>query len=601
MTVLNDDNTSLVDGKYAIGDLIDLNELRRIFERFTDATGFTIGFLDHPGMNILIATGWKDLCTKIHRNCPLSAENCVRSNQHLLNSLDVPGKLLIERCENGLVDCAFPIFVKGKHVASLATGQLLTEKPDLDKFRQQARHFGVDEKTYMDALAEIPIVSEEKLRSVTTFLGEMALVFSQLGYAHLVIKENAERLEQEIATRKLAEERQRKSEEQLQQAQKIESIGRLAGGIAHDFNNMLGVILGHTEIALEQVDPALPLHAELNEIQKAARRSADLTRQLLAFSRKQPIVPKVLDLNETVAGMLTMLRRLIGEHINLTWQPGAGLCRVKMDPSQIDQILTNLCVNSRDAITRTGNITVRSDNITLGEAYCADHLDAVPGQYVLLEVIDDGCGMKKNILAHVFEPFFTTKELGKGSGLGLSTVYGIVTQNKGSITANSESGKGTTISIYLPYFEGTPTPTIDDIETEAPTGQGEIVLVVEDEPSMRLTCSRFLETLGYTVLVADTPAAAQDIVARNPGGIHLLLTDILMPGMNGPDLAHSLISLDPNLKCLFMSGYTPTEIIPLIAPGEKVFFIQKPFSRKELAVKVREVLRTRPSDHNAGI
>jgi signal transduction histidine kinase len=453
----------------------------------------------------------------------------------------------------------------------------------------------------MDALAEIPIVSEEKLRSVTTFLGEMALVFSQLGYAHLVIKENAERLEQEIATRKLAEERQRKSEEQLQQAQKIESIGRLAGGIAHDFNNMLGVILGHTEIALEQVDPALPLHAELNEIQKAARRSADLTRQLLAFSRKQPIVPKVLDLNETVAGMLTMLRRLIGEHINLTWQPGAGLCRVKMDPSQIDQILTNLCVNSRDAITRTGNITVRSDNITLGEAYCADHLDAVPGQYVLLEVIDDGCGMKKNILAHVFEPFFTTKELGKGSGLGLSTVYGIVTQNKGSITANSESGKGTTISIYLPYFEGTPTPTIDDIETEAPTGQGEIVLVVEDEPSMRLTCSRFLETLGYTVLVADTPAAAQDIVARNPGGIHLLLTDILMPGMNGPDLAHSLISLDPNLKCLFMSGYTPTEIIPLIAPGEKVFFIQKPFSRKELAVKVREVLRTRPSDHNAGI
>ncbi len=599
--MLNDDNTSLVDGKYAIGDLIDLNELRRIFERFTDATGFTIGFLDHPGMNILIATGWKDLCTKIHRNCPLSAENCVRSNQHLLNSLDVPGKLLIERCENGLVDCAFPIFVKGKHVASLATGQLLTEKPDLDKFRQQARHFGVDEKTYMDALAEIPIVSEEKLRSVTTFLGEMALVFSQLGYAHLVIKENAERLEQEIATRKLAEERQRKSEEQLQQAQKIESIGRLAGGIAHDFNNMLGVILGHTEIALEQVDPALPLHAELNEIQKAARRSADLTRQLLAFSRKQPIVPKVLDLNETVAGMLTMLRRLIGEHINLTWQPGAGLCRVKMDPSQIDQILTNLCVNSRDAITRTGNITVRSDNITLGEAYCADHLDAVPGQYVLLEVIDDGCGMKKNILAHVFEPFFTTKELGKGSGLGLSTVYGIVTQNKGSITANSESGKGTTISIYLPYFEGTPTPTIDDIETEAPTGQGEIVLVVEDEPSMRLTCSRFLETLGYTVLVADTPAAAQDIVARNPGGIHLLLTDILMPGMNGPDLAHSLISLDPNLKCLFMSGYTPTEIIPLIAPGEKVFFIQKPFSRKELAVKVREVLRTRPSDHNAGI
>ena len=253
-----------------------------------------------------------------------------------------------------------------------------------------------------------------------------------------------------ITERKRAEEEREKLQAQLNQAQKMESVGRLAGGVAHDFNNMLGVILGHAEMAMEQVDSAHPLHADLQEIQKAAKRSADLTRQLLAFARKQTIAPKVLDLNETVEGMLKMLRRLIGEDIDLAWLPDNNLWLVKVDPSQMDQILANLCVNARDAITGTGKITIETANIAFDASYCAEHAGFVPGEYVLLAVSDNGCGMDKETQGRIFEPFFTTKGVGEGTGLGLATVYGIVKQNNGFINVYSEPAQGTTFRIYLP-------------------------------------------------------------------------------------------------------------------------------------------------------
>ena len=255
-------------------------------------------------------------------------------------------------------------------------------------------------------------------------------------------------------------------ESQFRQAQKMEAVGRLAGGVAHDFNNMLSVILGYAELALGKVDPAQPLHADLEEILKAAERSADITRQLLAFARKQTIAPKVLDLNETVEGMLKMLRRLIGEDIDLAWLPGAGLWPVKMDPAQIDQILANLCVNARDAIADVGKVTIETGNAVFDEAYCADHAGFVPGEYVLLAVSDDGCGMDKETLDQIFEPFFTTKEVGKGTGLGLATVYGIVKQNNGFINVYSEPGKGTTFKIYLPRHAG------QAVDTQQESGGG---------------------------------------------------------------------------------------------------------------------------------
>lgn len=396
----------------------------------------------------------------------------------------------------------------------------------------------------------------------------------------------------DITNRKRAEEEKAKLQGQLIQLQKMESVGRLAGGVAHDFNNMLGVILGHAEMALEQVDPAQPLHTNLEEIRRAANRSADLTRQLLAFARKQTVSPKVLDLNGTVDGMLKMLQRLIGEDIQLAWFPVSNVWPVKMDPSQVDQMLANLSVNARDAIAGVGKITIETQNVSFDEEYCAGHAGLVPGEYVLLAVSDDGCGMNKDILGKLFEPFFTTKEVGKGTGLGLAMVYGIVKQNNGFIDVYSEPGQGTTFKIYLPRYrgkteqvrpEGAPAP-------ESTMAGRETVLVVEDEPALLDLSRLMLEKQGYLVLAAGTPGEAIRLAGEHAGEIRLMLTDVVMPEMNGRDLARKMLSLHPNLKCLFMSGYTADVIAHRGILDDKAHFIQKPFSFKNLAARVREVL-----------
>jgi PAS domain S-box-containing protein len=378
--------------------------------------------------------------------------------------------------------------------------------------------------------------------------------------------------------------------EQLQQAQRMESVGRLAGGVAHDFNNMLGVILGYAELAVERVDPSLPLHGDLLEIRKAANRSADLTRQLLAFARQQTVAPRVLDLNETVSGMVKMLKRLIGEDIALVWRPGTDLWPVKVDPSQIDQIMANMCINARDAVADIGTLTIETANVVFDDAYCADHSGFSPGEFALLAVSDTGSGMDEESLAHVFEPFYTTKGVGEGTGLGLSTVYGIVTQNGGFINVYSEPGHGTTFKIYLPRHSGEAEP-LPTRGPSRPLARGrETILITEDEPAILAVTTRLLERLGYTVLAAGTPSEAIRLATENPDGTHLLMTDVVMPEMNGRDLAGKLLSLQPDLKRLFMSGYTADIIAHHGVLDEGVHFIQKPFSIEDLAAKVREVL-----------
>ena len=377
---------------------------------------------------------------------------------------------------------------------------------------------------------------------------------------------------------------------QVQQAQKMESVGRLAGGVAHDFNNMLGVSLGRVELAMMTVDPAQPLYSNLKEIRKAAERSADLTRQLLAFARKQQVSPKVLDVNNTVAGMLKMIYRLVGENIHLAWMPGINVWLIKIDPSQVDQILANLCVNARDAIADVGKITIETGNISFDESYCADHAGFCPGDYVLMSVSDNGCGMDKDILGNLFEPFFTTKELGKGTGLGLATVYGIIKQNNGFINVYSEPGQGTTFRIYLPRYEGQAADPEMERAAEIPLGRGETVLVVEDEPVMLDISKLILEMQGYRVLTANLPGKAIRMAEDHSGEIDLLLTDVVMPEMNGSELAKRILALYPNVKCLFMSGYTADAIARHGVLDEGVLFLQKPFSRSDLATKVREVL-----------
>lgn len=377
---------------------------------------------------------------------------------------------------------------------------------------------------------------------------------------------------------------------QFQQSQKMEAMGRLAGGVAHDFNNMLGVILGYAELALCQVDPAQPLHADLEEILKAANRSTDITRQLLAFDRKQTIIPVALDLNHTVESMLKMLRRLIGEDIDLAWLPEVGVCPIKMDPVQVDQILVNLCVNARDAIADVGKVTIETGNAVFDETYCADHAGFVAGEYVLLAVSDDGCGIDKEILDRIFEPFFTSKGVGQGTGLGLSTVYGIVKQNNGFINVYSEPGKGTTFRIYLPRYADQAVVTQREEAAEISLSRGETVLVVEDEAANLQMDKAMLERLGYRVLAAGTPGEAIRLAEKHSSEIHLLITDVVMPEMNGWDLAERLQSLYPSMKILFMSGYTANVIAHRVL-DEGVNFIQKPFSMKDLAVKVRDAVR----------
>jgi two-component system, cell cycle sensor histidine kinase and response regulator CckA len=378
---------------------------------------------------------------------------------------------------------------------------------------------------------------------------------------------------------------------QFQQAQKMEAVGLLAGGVAHDYNNMLTVILGYADLALKKVDPAQPLHGNLEQIIKAAKRSADITRQLLTFARKQTIIPVALDLNQAVESMLKMLRRLIGEDIDLAWLPMGGLCQVKIDPVQVDQILANLCVNARDAISNVGKVTIETGNAVFDETYCALHAGFVPGEYVLLAVSDDGCGMDKETLDQIFEPFFTSKGVGKGTGLGLSMVYGIVKQNNGFINVYSEQGKGTTFRIYLPRYAGQAFHTHLEMAVEIPPGHGETLLVVEDEPAILEMSKTMLEELGYRVLAAGMPGEAIGLAEEHAGEINLLITDVVMPEMNGHDLAERLQSLYPGIKNLFMSGFTANVIARRGVLDENDNFIQKPFSMEELAVKVREALR----------
>jgi two-component system cell cycle sensor histidine kinase/response regulator CckA len=968
----------LIDGKYAIAHLVDLGHLRTVFEKFTKATGFTIGILDHPGLNILISTGWRDICTKFHRPCPATATNCAKSNRHLFDQLDEPGKLAIEQCGNGLVDCAIPIIVKGKHIATLATGQILLEEPDIERFKRQAKLFGFDEQEYLEALKNVPIISQERVKDVTAFLGEMALIISQLGYSNLLINEKAARLENEIARREQSEEALRKSEKsyrlladnvsdviwtrdmnlrftylspsvtrltgytveeamakpveetytpaslglamkalaeelameerpdqdpnrtrilelegyckdgstrwneakmsflraedgrpvgimgisrditerkradkalresmelfrltfqtspdaininrledgmfvnindaftrltgftrkdvigktslslhiwhnpadrkklirglrengffsnlearfrrkdgsvgyglmsanvillhdvphiisvtrdisdrkeaeealrqsearfremanllpqvicetnaqgtltyanryafdlfgftskdfemglnlsqmlipedrdraagaigrilergssasgleyralrkdgssfpveihfspiiregsavglrgvvvdmterrkaeeeryrlqaQLLQAQKMESVGTLAGGIAHDFNNLLQAIMGYTQmIMIDKVQGDRDL-VELGEIEQAARKASQLTKQLLTFSRKVESKLTPVDLNQVVRQVQELIKRAIPKMIDIELHlQEQGLKVINADPAQMEQILMNLSVNARDAMPDGGKLVIETGNTILEEEFCKTHLGAVPGEYVLLTVSDTGQGMDKQTLEHIFEPFYTTKEIGRGTGLGLSMVYGIVKSHGGYIICDSNQGKGTTFRIYCPAIEAGSTEEEAEREVEGEiSGGNKTILLVDDEGSLRDLGKKMLETFGYTVLLADTGESAIEIYREMRKSISLVILDLIMPGMGGTKCLEELHSIDSEVKVVIASGYSVNastrETLDAVAKG----FISKPYELRQMLKMVREVL-----------
>jgi len=394
----------------------------------------------------------------------------------------------------------------------------------------------------------------------------------------------------DITARKEAEEEREKLQQQLLQAQKLEAVGVLAGGVAHDFNNMLGAIIGFTELTIESMAGDSPHRQYLENIHEAARHSIELTGQLLAFARKQPIQPVTLDLNEAVGAMIKILRRLMGENIELIWQPATDPCIVRLDPSQLDQVVTNLCVNARDAIADVGKITITTSCSDSAREGYQDQTGPFPGQYVILSVSDDGCGMDRQTVAHIFEPFFTTKKAGKGTGLGLATVYGIVKQNEGFVDVDSAPGKGTTFRIY---FRGETAESGADRSEKVPpipSGRGEAILFVEDDPLFRDMGLTMLRRLGYKVVAAAAPGEAMALIETPGVTIDLLITDVIMPVMNGRELVDRVQSRRSDIKYLFMSGYTADVIVNRGVLESGINFIQKPFSLRDIAVKIREVL-----------
>jgi len=382
--------------------------------------------------------------------------------------------------------------------------------------------------------------------------------------------------------------------DQLAQARRMESIGRLAGGVAHDFNNMLNVILSNAEMALEDLPLFGPHHEAVSRIRSAARRSAALTAQLLAFARKQPIQPRPLELNDHVGKLLVMLRRLLGEDLVLDWRPCEGALGVHMDPSQVDQILTNLCVNARDAMEEGGRITIETGRVELGEADCDEAAEASPGTYAMVAVTDTGCGMDEETQAHLFEPFYTTKAIGRGTGLGLATVYGIVSQNGGIICVSSVPDFGSVFRVLLPWREAAEAPRAQAAARSSETMGSETLLLVEDEPEILHVAQRILERHGYRVLVAAGPEEALAQAREHGASIHLMITDVVMPGMNGGELAKRLRPLVPGLRILFMSGYTAEYIARhgVLDPG--VHFIQKPFTKADFTRTIRLILDSAP-------
>lgn len=515
------------------------------------------------------------------------AEDALRSSQNLL-------RLTLD----SLTEAVFIVNIDDRRIAQCNSAacnifgysrEELIGSPTLKLHvdEEHYREFGKDSEKILTEGSEF--IAEFKMKradgSIFPTEHEIHLLPDVSGFGNTVVS-----VVRDLSKYKKAEQEKERLQTQLWQIQRLESIGKLAGGIAHDFNNMLQAILGYVELSLDKLEPEDPVYRNLKQVRNAAKRSASLTQQLLAFARRQSVSPLTLDLNRTISDLMDMMDRLLSERIELVWIPGSDLWNIKVDPSQIDQILANLCSNARDAIEDVGRVIVETSNVTVTEDHKTIYPYFIPGEYVVLSVSDNGCGMDSKTTEHIFEPFYTTKEPNRGTGLGLATVYGIVKQNNGFIHVYSEPGEGTTVKIYFPRETGDAQKIEELPEKNETGGSGETILIVEDEKAILEMGKIALEGLGYNVLTAATPSEAIEIANKNTNIIDLLLTDVIMPEMNGRILSEKIKELIPGIKCIFMSGYTSETISRTNdLPGD-MHFIQKPFSVKSLSDKIRKAL-----------
>ncbi len=472
------------------------------------------------------------------------------------------------------------------------------ERPDavLMDIKLRGALDGIDAASQIHARFDIPVVflsaySDDDLLQRARQVGAFGYLVKPFKERELYTM-----LETTLYRVKMEKER-RRMESRLQKMQKMEAIGRLAGGVAHDLNNMLSIIMGYTQSAMDLMDPAGAANEDLQEVLAAAHRSAELVKQLLTFARRQVIAPKVLDMNKEVETNLDRLRRLIGENVELIWRPGERLWPLKMDPSQIDQVLTHLCINAKEAISAEGRIIIATGRETFDSKSCRVHEGAAPGEYVFLRISDNGCGMAGDALKTLFEPFFTTKEFGEQCGLGLSVIYGIVRQNDGFIEVHSTPEEGSTFNIYLPrYISKTDEKSAAKQPEKEHYRVRKTILLVEDEPAILRMTAMMLKRQGYAVLTASTPKEAIRLAKTHGGEINLVMTDVVMPEINGRELVRCLLSHYPDLKSLYMSGHSADTVFQRGYLEGHTHFIQKPFSRKDLEAKVCKVLSEETKD-----
>jgi PAS domain S-box-containing protein len=697
-------------GGQELAEVVDIPAIQSLLEEFSRLTNMVTAILDLKG-NVLVATGWQDVCTKFHRVNPQTSRNCLESDLFLARNVK-PGEHVLYKCKNNLWDVVTPLLIGDKHVGNIYSGQFFFEDEavDVGVFEEIAARHGFDREQYLAAVGRVPRFSRERVESLMDFLAKFSTLVSRLSYGNLklarairhqartevalreteawfrqlaqqapvpiaicglgggieylndrftaifgytrddipgvedwfaraypdeqyrreaaanwrgavdrAVRDNIdiERSEyrvsckdgtvratvifgtrigdrllvllDDISERKRAEQERASLEQQLQQAQKMEAIGRLAGGVAHDFNNLLTVIKGYGDLALDQIGNPETVRESLLQIRNAGQHGADLTRQLLTFSRKQVLQPCVLDLAEVVREARQMLRRVLSENIELSCGFDEPLGKVKLDRGQVHQVLMNLVMNARDAMPDGGRLEIEVRNVLLDSAG-GGHEPVPAGPYVLLSVCDTGTGMEDEVKRHLFEPFFTTKERGHGTGLGLATVFGVVQQNGGYIQVHSEAGCGTVFRIYLPRVDEPGERAPDPDRGRQDLRGHETILVVEDQREVRELTRIILEGYGYRVLDAANGQEALRVCQPHDGTIHAVVTDVVMPGMNGWDLAARLTALRPEIRVLFMSGYIDNVAMRQTVFDGAVDFIQKPFTPEGLARKLRESL-----------